>query len=81
MQQTGSSAPSASAAAAVAPPLVPTISLSPNIWIIIPIGALIAAIILTATNFLFLNYVHEFGSILWTGNDIFMAFLLGWSYT
>jgi hypothetical protein len=46
-----------------------------NVWIIIPIGALIVAI-LTA-NFLFLNYVHVFSSILWTGTDIFMAFLLG----
>ena len=65
MQQTGP--PSASAP--------PTISFRANIWILIPIGALIAAI-LTA-NFLFLNYVHVFSSILWTGTDIFMAFLLG----
>jgi uncharacterized membrane protein len=65
MQQTGP--PSASAP--------PTISFRANIWVIIPIGALIAAI-LTA-NFLFLNYVHVFSSILWTGKDIFMAFLLG----
>ncbi|MFL6392977.1 MAG: hypothetical protein ACJ71E_13135, partial [Nitrososphaeraceae archaeon] len=28
-------------------------------------------------NFLFLNYVHVFTSMLWTGTDIFMAFLLG----
>jgi uncharacterized membrane protein len=65
MQQTGP--PSASAP--------PTISFRANIWVIIPIGALTAAI-LTA-NFLFLNYVHVFSSILWTGTDIFMAFLLG----
>ncbi len=65
MQQTGP--PSASAP--------PTISFRDNIWIIVPIGALIAAI-LTA-NFLLLNYVHVFSSILWTGTDIFMAFLLG----
>ena len=65
MQQTGP--PSASAP--------PTISFRANIWILIPIGALITAI-LTA-NFLFLNYVHVFSSILWTGTDIFMAFLLG----
>jgi uncharacterized membrane protein len=32
--------------------------------------------ILTA-NFLILNYVHVFTSMLWTGTDIFMAFLLG----
>jgi uncharacterized membrane protein len=53
----------------------PTISLRANIWIVIPIAALIAAIL--SANFLFLNYVHIFSSILWTGTDIFMAFLLG----
>lgn len=53
----------------------PTISIRANIWITIPIAALIAAI-LTA-NFLLLNYVHVFTSMLWTGTDIFMAFLLG----
>ena len=50
----------------------PTISVRSNIWITVPIGALIVAI-LTA-NFLLLNYVHVFT---WTGTDIFMAFLLG----
>ena len=53
----------------------PTISVRSNIWITVPIGALIVAI-LTA-NFLLLNYVHVFTSMLWTGTDIFMAFLLG----
>ena len=57
------------------PSLPPTISLRANLWVIIPIGALVAAI-LTANVFL-LNYVHIFSSILWTGTDIFMAFLLG----
>src|SRR5690349_50070 len=52
----------------------PAISFRANIWIIIPIGTLIAALL--AANFLFLNYVHVFSSILWTGTDIFMAFLL-----
>jgi hypothetical protein len=42
---------------------VPTISIRANIWITIPIAALIVAILLT--------------SMLWTGTDIFMAFLLG----
>ena len=40
-----------------------------------PIGALIIAI--ATANFILLNYVHIFTSILWTGTDIFMAFLLG----
>jgi hypothetical protein len=53
----------------------PTISIRANTWIAIPIAALIVAI-LTA-NFLLLNYVHVFTSMLWTGTDIFMAFLLG----
>lgn len=53
----------------------PSISIRQNLWIIIPIGALIIAIL--TSNFLLLNYVHVFTSILWTGTDIFMAFLLG----
>ena len=53
----------------------PTISLRSNIWIFIPIGSLILAIV--TANLLLLNYVHVFTSILWTGTDIFMAFLLG----
>ena len=54
---------------------IPKISVRENIWISIPIAALMVAI-LTA-NFLILNYVHVFTSMLWTGTDIFMAFLLG----
>ena len=53
----------------------PTISLRSNIWIVIPLGVLILAIV--TANLLLLNYVHVFTSILWTGTDIFMAFLLG----
>jgi hypothetical protein len=53
----------------------PTISLRSNIWIVIPISALIIAIV--TANLLLLNYFHVFTSILWTGTDIFMAFLLG----
>ena len=53
----------------------PTISLRSNIWIFIPIGSLILAIV--TANLLLLNYVHVFTSILWTGTDIFMTFLLG----
>jgi hypothetical protein len=53
----------------------PRISIRSNLWIVIPIGTLIVAIV--TANFLLLNYVHVFTSILWTGTDIFMAFLLG----
>ena len=44
-------------------------------WIGVPIIALVFAIV--TSNFLLLNYVHVFTSMLWTGTDIFMAFLLG----
>ena len=53
----------------------PRISVRTNIWIVIPIGALIVAIF--SASLLLLNYVHVFTAILWTGTDIFMAFLLG----
>lgn len=53
----------------------PRISFRTNIWIVIPIGALVVAIL--SANLLLLNYVHVFTAILWTGTDIFMAFLLG----
>lgn len=53
----------------------PRISFRTNIWIVIPIGALIVALL--SANLLLLNYVHVFTAILWTGTDIFMAFLLG----
>jgi hypothetical protein len=53
----------------------PKISILPNLWIVIPIVALVIAIL--GSNLLLLNYVHVFTAILWTGTDIFMAFLLG----
>jgi hypothetical protein len=56
-------------------PPPPKISILPNLWVIIPIVAVVVAII--STNLLLLNYVHVFTAILWTGTDIFMAFLLG----
>ena len=56
-------------------PPPPKISILPNLWVIIPIVAVVVAII--SANLLLLNYVHVFTAILWTGTDIFMAFLLG----
>jgi hypothetical protein len=53
----------------------PKISILPNLWVVIPIVALVIAIL--SSNLLLLNYVHVFTAILWTGTDIFMAFLLG----
>ncbi len=54
---------------------VPRISVRDNWWIVIPIGLLVAAI--QSRNRWFLNYVHVFTAILWTGTDIFMGFILG----
>ena len=56
-------------------PPPPRISILPNLWIVIPIIAMIVAIL--SANLLLLNYIHVFTAILWTGTDIFMAFLLG----
>lgn len=53
----------------------PEISIRSNLWVLIPIVALIVAIL--SANLLLLNYVHIFTAILWTGTDIFMVFLLG----
>ena len=53
----------------------PKISILPNLWVVIPIIAVIVAIL--SANLLLLNYIHVFTAILWTGTDIFMAFLLG----
>jgi uncharacterized membrane protein len=56
-------------------PPSPKISILPNLWVIIPIVAVVVAII--SANLLLINYIHVFTAILWTGTDIFMAFLLG----
>src|SRR5215211_7297658 len=53
----------------------PKISILPNLWVVIPIIAVVVAIL--SANLLLLNYIHVFTAILWTGTDIFMAFLLG----
>ncbi len=54
---------------------LPRISVRDNWWIVVPIGCLVAAI--QGRSFWFLNYVHVFTAILWTGTDIFMGFILG----
>ena len=53
----------------------PEISIRSYLWVLIPVVALIVAIL--SANLLLLNYVHVFTAILWTGTDIFMVFLLG----
>lgn len=57
------------------PPPPPKISILPNLWVVIPIIAVIVAIL--SANLLLLNYIHVFTAILWTGTEIYMAFLLG----
>ena len=56
-------------------PPPPKISILPNLWVVIPIIAVVVAIL--SADLLLLNYIHVFTAILWTGTDIFMAFLLG----
>jgi hypothetical protein len=44
-------------------------------WALLAIAVMIAAI--AADNLWFLDYVHVFSSLLWTGIDLFMGFVLG----
>lgn len=53
----------------------PRVTIRANIWVVLPYGALVAGIV--SNNLLVLNYLHVMCAILWTGSDIFMAFLLG----
>jgi hypothetical protein len=45
------------------------------LWALSAIAVMIAAIV--ARNFWFLNFAHVFSSLLWTGVDLFMGFVLG----
>jgi len=44
-------------------------------WALVAIAAMIGAIV--AGNLWLLNFVHVFSSLLWTGIDLFMGFVLG----
>src|SRR5215469_12028373 len=44
-------------------------------WALLAVGVMVAAIV--ADNLWFLDYVHVFSSLLWTGIDLFMGFVLG----
>jgi hypothetical protein len=44
-------------------------------WALLAIAVMVAAIV--ADNLWFLDYVHVFSSLLWTGIDLFMGFALG----
>jgi hypothetical protein len=44
-------------------------------WALLAIAVMVGAIV--ADNLWFLDYVHVFSSLLWTGIDLFMGFVLG----
>jgi hypothetical protein len=44
-------------------------------WALLALAVMVAAI--QIGNFWFLNFVHVFSSLLWTGIDLFMGFVLG----
>jgi hypothetical protein len=44
-------------------------------WALLALAVMVAAI--RIGNFWFLNFVHVFSSLLWTGIDLFMGFVLG----
>jgi hypothetical protein len=53
-------------------PPPPKISILPNLWVIIPIVAVVVAIL--SANLLLLNYIHVFTAILWTGTSRYQQF-------
>ena len=44
-------------------------------WVLIPLAIMVAAIL--SHVLWFINFVHVFGGILWTGTDLFMGFMIG----
>jgi hypothetical protein len=44
-------------------------------WVLIPLAIMISAIL--SHVLWFINFVHVFGGILWTGTDLFMGFMIG----
>jgi len=54
---------------------VPGIRLEQQWWILLALGLLVASI--HSHSLWFLNFVHVFSGLLWTGADIFMGFILG----
>lgn len=53
----------------------PVLSVRANLWLAVPVGALLAAVL--TGSLLLMDYVHVFTAIMWTGTDIFMAIILG----
>ena len=54
---------------------VPKIEITKQWWVLIPLALMIAAIL--SHVLWFINFVHVFGGILWTGTDLFMGFMIG----
>jgi uncharacterized membrane protein len=55
--------------------LVEGIRIERQWWILLALGIMVAAI--QSHSLWFLNFVHVFSGLLWTGTDIFMGFILG----
>jgi uncharacterized membrane protein len=56
-------------------PAVPGIQVQRQWWVLIALGILVAAI--QSHSLWFLNFVHVFSGLLWTGTDLFMGFMIG----
>ena len=54
---------------------IPQIKISNQWWILIVLAILISAII--SHVLWYINFVHVFSGILWTGTDLFMGFMIG----
>jgi uncharacterized membrane protein len=54
---------------------IPGIRVEQQWWILLALGLLVASI--QSHSLWFLNFVHVFSGLLWTGTDIFMGFILG----
>lgn len=65
----------AHAASPLAPPTAPPISVRDNWWVLVALALLVAAIV--SHSLWFLNGLHVFAGLLWTGTDLFMGFVLG----
>ncbi len=54
---------------------VSKIEITKQWWVLIPLAIMVAAIL--SHVLWFINFVHVFGGILWTGTDLFMGFMIG----
>ena len=59
----------------VASPPMPGIRVERQWWVLVALGIMVAAIV--SHSLWFLNFVHVFSGLLWTGTDLFMGFMIG----